>query len=455
MDINLKSILLRISIIIATLFFIEISAIYYVKYSHIDEAKIIASELNAILDEVFIESLVVSESMKLIIQMSTDNSIEIDKFNLAGKLLIDNNQYIDGVQLLPQGVTMFVFPYVEHKLAIGHNIFNDNQRKFGAIDALISDHPVIIGPVKLIQNGKDAFIIRRRIDNNHNDFWGLSVAIIYLKTIQSIVVTYFELNKIDNYELRGYNPDYEYITDDAVIYKGEVNQSSSNTIDLMLFNNPWKVVISFNDNMLLVRSLFCASYLTIIVLLIYFSSLYKKHTYLIKDRNNLSIEACTDYLTQIPNRRGFDQYINSFGASDLNGSIAILDIDHFKLINDSYGHNTGDLILTNVVSLIKNLIRDGDFISRMGGEEFLILLPYTDINTAMFISDRIRGLLSEHTFQMESTIVKLTVSIGVAHFNSLAQIPTSLINADLSLYNAKNNGRNRVASDTSQVSSMN
>lgn len=158
--------------------------------------------------------------------------------------------------------------------------------------------------------------------------------------------------------------------------------------------------------------------------------------------------ATTDSLTGALTRRGFEIEINreikrnSRFRSGLS-TIAV-DIDHFKKINDNYGHAGGDLVLQAVVSGIKQELRAVDFLGRMGGEEFVIGLPETDVEGAMIAAERIRQKIADMTVQSEGDSIQVTASFGIAEFSRADRDwKTTLGRADVALYQAKQSGRNR------------
>ncbi|MEX0978431.1 MAG: GGDEF domain-containing protein [Pirellulales bacterium] len=151
-------------------------------------------------------------------------------------------------------------------------------------------------------------------------------------------------------------------------------------------------------------------------------------------------ELRSDPLTGVANRRAFDDSLSQMLAAHENDelplSIAMLDLDHFKKVNDEQGHLTGDRVLQDLTQLLKALLREGDVLARYGGEEFVILMPHTPLRTASNLAERARARIEEK--------LPTTISIGVA-----ATIPnesaTSFISrADAALYTAKREGRNCV-----------
>ncbi len=124
----------------------------------------------------------------------------------------------------------------------------------------------------------------------------------------------------------------------------------------------------------------------------------------------------------------------------------MLDIDLFKNINDNYGHVAGDTVIKAVAKECKERLRPSDIIGRYGGEEFLFLLPSTNIESASIVADNIRQIIEKMKVPFNNGVIKLTVSIGVSSYFGFgdAELKDLIHNADIALYKAKNNGRNRV-----------
>ena len=163
----------------------------------------------------------------------------------------------------------------------------------------------------------------------------------------------------------------------------------------------------------------------------------------------LKHQASTDFLTGILNRRSFfeacEYEVKVSKRYDNPLSFIIIDIDNFKDVNDTYGHLNGDIVLIDLVGIIKNTIRDTDIFGRIGGEEFSVLMPETHIKDAMTLSERIRENVSRHKSLLDDKSVTITVSIGLSSLcNEDSMIHTVLRRADLALYKAKESGRNQI-----------
>jgi len=160
----------------------------------------------------------------------------------------------------------------------------------------------------------------------------------------------------------------------------------------------------------------------------------------------------TDSLTGLFNRRTFLQKIENeamrFKRNQKPFSILFGDIDLFKKINDTYGHAAGDAVLVNVSELLNTGKREIDQVARWGGEEFLILLPETDLNGAVLHGNKIRELISEKSITHEGQEIQVTMSFGASEYNDgSTQIEKTIDLADRRLYLAKESGRNKVVSE--------
>ena len=133
-------------------------------------------------------------------------------------------------------------------------------------------------------------------------------------------------------------------------------------------------------------------------------------------------------------------------------SVLMLDVDHFKRINDTYGHAGGDSALKFCAQQISARLRAIDTCSRLGGEEFAVLLPGTDLGGARVIAERLRASLEAATMELDGQPLRMTVSIGAAQLRPTdADADAALRRADAALYRAKSEGRNRVVTETSNV----
>lgn len=158
----------------------------------------------------------------------------------------------------------------------------------------------------------------------------------------------------------------------------------------------------------------------------------------------LLVQTQTDPLTQVNNRRALEvsltaEWERAFRYSQPL-SLLMLDVDHFKSYNDTYGHLAGDAVLRQVAAIISHDARQPDFVARYGGEEFVIVLPETDSEGALFIAERLRYRIEQSVWTQRA----ITVSVGVASYGSQADAESLLAQADQAMYRAKQAGRNCV-----------
>jgi diguanylate cyclase (GGDEF)-like protein len=170
---------------------------------------------------------------------------------------------------------------------------------------------------------------------------------------------------------------------------------------------------------------------------------------LVDSNKTLEGLASTDYLTAVANRRSFevmlDHEMSLTRRSGRSIAVAIFDLDKFKLVNDTFGHDAGDAVLVDVVNRIKTNLREGDIIARLGGEEFGLILIGLDRGEIFNAFDRYRNIVNEHPVVYEGIEIPVCISIGVAAFEGGNEDKTDLLKrADESLYEAKYTGRNKV-----------
>ncbi len=163
--------------------------------------------------------------------------------------------------------------------------------------------------------------------------------------------------------------------------------------------------------------------------------------------------ATLDALTNLNNRRQFEVRLKQEIATTKRQKnplcAMMIDIDFFKKVNDTYGHASGDAVLRTVASIIKEHLRESDIPSRYGGEEFAVLLPYTHIEEAKIVGERLRKAVEETPIPIDKKNINVTISMGLAEFNVKETGEELFKRADSALYEAKEGGRNRVCVDLS------
>ena len=160
------------------------------------------------------------------------------------------------------------------------------------------------------------------------------------------------------------------------------------------------------------------------------------------------LKALIDPLTGLPNRAAWGERlaheVEQWQAHGNPLLIAMLDLDHFKRINDGYGHLAGDKVLKIVAAQLRKHLRPNDFIARFGGEEFVLLIPDTTLAMGLQVLEKLRAAIAACPFHFKGEPVTLTCSIGLAPFKLADRSEQVLKRADEALYRAKDNGRNRI-----------
>ncbi|MGF1720677.1 diguanylate cyclase [Vibrio kyushuensis] len=196
-------------------------------------------------------------------------------------------------------------------------------------------------------------------------------------------------------------------------------------------------------------------YVTLVVITFSLITIFVTRLILMREQTNraayeekLFLEATQDSLTKIINRRYFwdigRKEFALYRNESSSFSVVILDIDHFKQINDQHGHSVGDKALVHFTQICNQGLRDTDIFGRVGGEEFAIILPNTNSEKALAVTNRIRTLLVDNPMGIHPNEIKMTVSIGVAVIDNNSSFDSLIEQADIALYQAKESGRNRV-----------
>jgi two-component system cell cycle response regulator len=180
----------------------------------------------------------------------------------------------------------------------------------------------------------------------------------------------------------------------------------------------------------------------------------KRYTERLRDNVQMSIEAAiTDALTGLHNRRYMETHLKALteqaGAAGRSLSMLLADIDNFKSINDTYGHDAGDNVLRELAARFRRNTRNIDLACRIGGEEFVVVMPDTGLERACQVAERLRECIAGEPFQANrDTRLKVTASVGIATLEGPQDSPEGLLKrADQALYVAKRGGRNRVVAD--------
>lgn len=169
-----------------------------------------------------------------------------------------------------------------------------------------------------------------------------------------------------------------------------------------------------------------------------------RHHQLKLANQKLQVLASTDWLTACLNRRAFTHQVTDHLGEVAAGAFLVIDADHFKVINDHYGHDRGDEVLQLMAATIKANLREGDLVGRIGGEEFGVFLKGANHQTAQLVAERIRRAVEKASFMSDGFAHPLSVSVGGAFYDGPISFSDLFRVADQTLYGAKQSGRNRV-----------
>ncbi len=176
---------------------------------------------------------------------------------------------------------------------------------------------------------------------------------------------------------------------------------------------------------------------------------FEENNYYINVINNIKKQATTDELTGCYNKKEFENIFKrmlsiSTRYSGSNFAALMFDLDHFKKVNDTYGHLAGDFILKELSALVHHILRDSDIFARIGGEEFIVLLPQTKLNGALKTAQKIRNTIKDHNFNFNGQTIPITLSAGITSTIQNDTYFSILDRVDKALYQAKGKGRDRV-----------
>ena len=258
---------------------------------------------------------------------------------------------------------------------------------------------------------------------------GLLIGIVGFNPV--IALPYLIANSAANYALRGLK---------------QVVQGLSLTIVFCLLS------YIFHDNRIVLQNEpieLLGPFLYLIVVTHYMGYLaYMRGVSLLKRKLDAEETSKLDFLTGLNNRRSmFDKArLNDKNpkANDQDTTLIMADVDHFKQVNDTHGHDHGDAVLIQVSELLKDSLRGTDVVARWGGEEFLVLLTKTNIEQGASVAENIRETIANKPFVYDGVEHKVTLTLGIASYGSNSNFEETIQRADKALYEGKENGRNRV-----------
>lgn len=377
--------------------------------------------------------------------LETEN-YSTDNFNNWGRLIMSSNQIVSTIELAPDGIVSYIYPLEGNEGSFGNDLLKDLRLNDGSLKAFNSGILTFVGPVRLMENGLYAVNIRRPIFiEESGEFWGFAIALILVDDILSNSFSVLSENSIH----------FKLEVEDSVnpiLFESEVfNTNDFISMDISVPNGKWILSMShepiYNRYYNLLR-VFLVIFSIVLSIFLYIQQIKifnksEEITLLNKKLYNLSME---DELTGAGNRRAgvviLDKLLSQSRRYNNKVSIILIDLDYFKAVNDNYGHQIGDDFLKYLVVILKSSIRDSDTIIRQGGDEFMILLPETGLKEAETVAQKIKSIAEIKPFKYKTTVIKISLSMGIAEFKDDKVGDDFIIRADRLLYKAKESGRN-------------
>jgi diguanylate cyclase (GGDEF)-like protein len=372
-----------------------------------------------------------------------------DSFELIAPSIVDD-PVIHNILLAPNGIVTKIYPYQENSSLIGWNYFDDRAGNKEARTAIELGELVLGGPIDIVQGGSAIFgRLPVYIDTpeEKQKLWGIvSITLRFPKLLD-----YFELNNLDTYasayELWRINPD----TNEKQIMASNYHKikPSSNYIEksLQIHNAEWFIRVTPINSWYTKLENIALVFTGLLISLVIFFVMHNNHE--LKNMQAVFEQmAITDPLTGIFNRRHFMEMVrvNMEKSRRQNEAcyLIMFDIDKFKDVNDTYGHQTGDKVLMDITARIKTKIRLYDLFARYGGEEFIIFISNVSKEKICEIGERLRVSLSSIAFVYDNVSLHCTASFGIAKMEDY-DLDKTIRQSDEALYSAKRNGRNCVA----------
>ncbi len=388
------------------------------------------------------------------------HQIEVDQGNTElfenyAKNIMDSIGGIENIQLAPDGIIQLIYPLKGNENAIGLDVLNHPRYREAAQLAIREKTMIAVGPVKLVQGGI-AVIGRTPIFIGGTDnakFWGFASALILLDNLLADT-------GIRELEEEGYSVTLERnhtdTSEKSVFYESStpINPKTAVQSDITLPTGTWTLIISLDVSDKIESRSHTLMLITVIIgvltsLFLFLISIRPKQLEqeVQKKTKELQKLAYNDPLTGLPNRRYLNdllpQYLSELQANNQSGAFIYFDLDNFKSINDSIGHDIGDRVLQEVARRLTSSIDENDLIIRLGGDEFAIILGDGSIDS---IEDTAKKILSniQKILRIEHREFKLSTSLGVSLFPQHSQNVLELMRfSDVALYEAKHRGKNQ------------
>lgn len=379
---------------------------------------------------------------------------EVEHFDEVAASLIHRMEGVTNLQLAPNGIITRIHPLAGNEKAIGHNVLKDDNRRSEAFEAIRDRKLTLAGPFELLQGGT-AVIGRNPVFLQQPDgsqkFWGFTSALILLDDLVSG-------SGLSGLSSSGYAYELSRVVPETGLQSifaadGDTTNIELQTADIPVPNGNWTLRIGSVANPHPVsHQLGQVGSFLIALLLMFFTRRMvdepeKLRLKVAAQTHDLHRLAYFDALTGLPNRRQFNDLLSAgqsqcAAATDTGLALLVLDLDHFKEVNDTLGHSKGDSLLREAGIRISNILPNGASLARLGGDEFtVIVVGQKFASVADQISQDITRVIGQ-PFNLEGNVANISASIGIASVSEFNMEPEDLFQcADRAMYEVKRNGR--------------
>lgn len=347
-------------------------------------------------------------------------------------------QHLRNIGLAPDNTLRFVHPLKGNEKAIGL-YYPDHPQQWPAVQQAIATRTTVLaGPISLIQGGK-GLISRTPVFLPDGRYWGIISLVI---DSDSLFATVQQSQNTEGFTWALRNKD-----NDSLIYgQPQLFSQASQRLPISVPGSHWELAMApahdlvVNGQRLLILRIGAFTLAGLLAWLVYV---------VLTERVRVRYIALHDPLTGLPNRRLFDDRLqHAIAQSQRNQqpfALLCIDLDDFKPVNDSHGHRTGDLLLGEIARRINDCVRQSDTFSRIGGDEFMLILPDTsDASGALVVAHKIEAALAEPVF-LGDIVIRPSASIGIALYPTHGETAEELIRSvDMAMYRVKQNGKGSI-----------
>ncbi len=369
------------------------------------------------------------------IKLQPDIDAEVS-YRYMDELLSTNSEYIRNVGVLRDTTIIWNYPHQSNFEAIGVDLSKVREQKDAVLKVKRELKPILQGPVDLVQGGK-GFIVRLPIDMENKEYWGQIAIVLKYDKILEEIESYALSSGLD---IAIFNQENKHTPFFGVI-DSDLNSKLEFAVDPDFIN--WSIIVSSPDGW--------ENNLPQFVMLFVFSVCFCAITGLlvfkyIRSNNKIITMSIYDSLTGLLNRHFLNSYqANAFAAAkrkEYKVGILLLDLDYFKKINDTYGHSVGDMVLVETARILKSSTRTDDMVFRLGGDEFLLILPEVENMERLMSAKKQLFNRFEQEFHVSGYPIKISPSIGCAIFPEDGNdLDTLLHEADKLMYLEKSKKR--------------